>query len=31
MLSAKNWFKGPIRQGDEAELARIEAQYQGHS
>ena len=31
ILSAKNWFKGPIRQGDEAELARIEAQYQGQS
>ena len=31
ILSANNWFKGPIRQGDEAELARIEAQYQGQS
>jgi amino acid transporter len=27
LLSAKNWFKGPIRQGDEAELERIEAEY----
>jgi amino acid transporter len=27
IVSAKRWFKGPIRQGDEAELARIEAQY----
>ena len=27
-LSAKHWFKGPIRQGDEDELERIEAQYQ---
>ena len=27
VLSAKRWFKGPIRQGDEAELERIEAQY----
>ena len=25
MLSAKNWFKGPIAQGTEEELARIEA------
>ena len=31
MLSAKRWFKGPISQGDEAELARIEAQYQAAS
>lgn len=28
MLSAKNWFKGPIVQGSEEELARIEAQYE---
>ena len=27
VLSAHRWFKGPIRQGDEAELERIEAQY----
>jgi amino acid transporter len=27
IVSAKRWFKGPIRQGDEAELERIEAQY----
>jgi amino acid transporter len=26
-LSAKNWFKGPIRQGTEEELERIEAGY----
>ena len=31
ILSANKWFKGPIRQGDEDELARIEAQYQGQS
>ena len=31
LLSANRWFKGPIRQGDEAELERIEAQYQGQS
>ena len=24
-LSAKNWFKGPVRQGTEEELERIEA------
>jgi amino acid transporter len=28
LLSAKKWFKGPIRQGDEAELERIEAEYE---
>jgi amino acid transporter len=27
VLSAHNWFKGPIRQGTEEELERIEAQY----
>ena len=27
VLSAHKWFKGPIRQGDDAELARIEAGY----
>jgi amino acid transporter len=27
VVSAKNWFKGPIRQGTDEELARIEAQY----
>jgi hypothetical protein len=27
MLSARKWFKGPIVQGTEEELARIEAQY----
>ncbi len=27
LLSAKKWFKGPIRQGTEEELARIEAEY----
>jgi hypothetical protein len=30
VLSARNWFKGPIAQGTEEELARIEAQYDGH-
>ncbi len=25
--SAKNWFKGPVVQGSEAELEQIEAQY----
>ena len=30
VLSARNWFKGPIAQGSEEELARIEAQYDGH-
>jgi amino acid transporter len=29
VLSARNWFKGPIAQGSEEELARIEAQYDG--
>jgi amino acid transporter len=28
VLSANKWFKGPIRQGDEAELERIEAEYE---
>jgi len=28
LLSARAWFKGPIRQGDEAELERIEAEYE---
>jgi len=28
VLSAKRWFKGPIRQGSEEELERIEAQYE---
>jgi amino acid transporter len=28
LVSAKNWFKGPVVQGDEAELERIEAQYE---
>ncbi len=27
VLSAHKWFKGPVRQGDEAELERIEAEY----
>src|SRR5256885_2138704 len=27
LLSARDWFKGPIRQGTEEELAQIEAQY----
>jgi amino acid transporter len=27
VLSARRWFKGPIRQGSEEELERIEAQY----
>jgi amino acid transporter len=27
VISAHKWFKGPVRQGDEAELARIEAGY----
>jgi hypothetical protein len=26
VLSAKNWFRGPIRQGDESDLEAIEAQ-----
>jgi len=29
MLSANRWFKGPIRQGTDEELAQIEAQYGG--
>jgi len=29
LLSANRWFKGPIRQGSEEELERIEAQYGG--
>jgi amino acid transporter len=29
LLSARKWFKGPIAQGTEEELARIEAQYEG--
>ena len=28
VLSANKWFKGPIAQGTEEELARIEAQYE---
>ena len=28
VLSAKNWFKGPIRMGTEEELERIEEQYE---
>jgi amino acid transporter len=28
VLSARRWFKGPISQGTEEELARIEAQYE---
>jgi amino acid transporter len=27
LLSARKWFKGPIRQGDEQELERIEREY----
>ena len=27
VLSARKWFKGPVRQGDEEELARIEREY----
>ena len=27
VLSAHKWFKGPVRQGDEQDLERIEAQY----
>ena len=26
-VSAKNWFKGPVRQGTEEELERIEAGF----
>ncbi len=29
MVSARRWFKGPVVQGTEAELAAIEAQYGG--
>src|ERR671931_962984 len=29
VLSARNWFKGPIRQGTDEELEQIEAQYGG--
>jgi hypothetical protein len=29
LVSARKWFKGPIAQGSEDELARIEAQYEG--
>jgi amino acid transporter len=28
LLSARKWFKGPIRQGTEEELGRIEAEYE---
>jgi amino acid transporter len=28
LLSAKNWFTGPIRMGTEEELSRIEAEYE---
>src|SRR5688572_399855 len=28
MLSAKNWFEGPVRQGSEEELERIEAAFE---
>jgi amino acid transporter len=28
-LSAKHWFKGPVRQGTEEELEQIERQYEG--
>jgi amino acid transporter len=27
VLSARKWFKGPVRQGDEAELERIELEF----
>jgi hypothetical protein len=27
-VSAKKWFKGPVRQGTEEELERIEQQYE---
>ena len=27
LLSARNWFKGPVRQGSDEELARIEQEY----
>jgi amino acid transporter len=29
LLSARKWFKGPIAQGSEEELARIDAEYEG--
>jgi amino acid transporter len=29
VLSARKWFKGPVRQGTEEELERIEAGYEG--
>src|ERR687885_599532 len=29
LVSAKGWFKGPVRQGTDEELERIEAQYGG--
>jgi amino acid transporter len=29
LVSARRWFKGPIRQGTDEELARIEAEYEG--
>ena len=28
LISARKWFKGPNRQGDEAELERIEAEFE---
>jgi len=28
LLSARKWFEGPIAQGSEEELARIDAQYE---
>jgi hypothetical protein len=28
LLSAHRWFKGPIRQGTEEELERIEREYE---
>ncbi|MGZ4482569.1 MAG: hypothetical protein ACXVY5_10215, partial [Gaiellales bacterium] len=31
LVSAKNWFKGPIRMGTEEELERIETQLGGAS
>src|SRR6266536_6062143 len=31
VLSARKWFKGPIRQGSEEELERIEAEYEAPS
>ena len=29
LISARHWFKGPVRQGSEEELERLEAQYGG--